>query len=174
MRHRERPRSEPGTSKTRRKRDSLALQALGEALVDLSPEDLECLALPDRLRQAVLDARQIKKHEALRRQRQYIGRLMRDVDAEPIRQFLEARSDSRRQSTGLFHAAEEWRRRLLDGGTETVSECVDSLGVDPQKLADKLAAVRRAQTESLRKGAARDLFRFLHEAIRARAPGGDR
>jgi ribosomal 50S subunit-associated protein YjgA (DUF615 family) len=99
---------------------------------------------------------------------------MRDVDAEPIRQFLEARSDSRRQSTGLFHAAEEWRRRLLDGGTETVSECVDSLGVDPQKLADKLAAVRRAQTESLRKGAARDLFRFLHEAIRARAPGGDR
>ena len=67
-------------SKTRRKKDSHALQDLGEALVALKPAQLERIALPERLADAVAEARRITGFEARRRQMQYIGKIMRDVD----------------------------------------------------------------------------------------------
>lgn len=72
-------------SKSARKREYLALQKLGEELITLKESDLEALPLDDNLREAVMEARQIKAHGALRRQKQYIGKLMRHVDPEPIR-----------------------------------------------------------------------------------------
>src|SRR5438105_8186511 len=78
----------PDPSKTRRKAEMHALQDLGEALVALSPARLARLSLPERLADAVVEARSITKWEARRRQMQFIGRLMRNVDAEPIRAHL--------------------------------------------------------------------------------------
>ncbi|MCJ7838452.1 MAG: DUF615 domain-containing protein, partial [Burkholderiales bacterium] len=72
-------------SKTRRKKDMLALQELGEQLVGLNEQQLEIMQLPESLLEAVQEARRLTKHEARRRQMQYIGRLMRDIDAAPIR-----------------------------------------------------------------------------------------
>lgn len=72
-------------SKSARKREYLALQKLGEELITLKESELEALPLDDNLREAVMEARQIKAHGALRRQKQYIGKLMRHVDPEPIR-----------------------------------------------------------------------------------------
>ena len=72
-------------SKSARKREYIALQKLGEELIALRESDLDGLPLDDRLREAVMDARQIKAHGALRRQRQYIGKLMRHIDPEPLR-----------------------------------------------------------------------------------------
>ena len=72
-------------SKSARKREYIALQKLGEELITLKESDLDSLPLDDNLREAVLEARQIRAHGALRRQKQYIGKLMRHIDPEPIR-----------------------------------------------------------------------------------------
>ena len=72
-------------SKSARKREYIALQKLGEELIALKVSELDSLPLDDGLREAVMEARQIKAHGALRRQKQYIGKLMRHIDPEPIR-----------------------------------------------------------------------------------------
>ena len=72
-------------SKSARKREYIALQKLGEELIALKASDLDRLPLDDNLRDAVLEARQMKAHGALRRQKQYIGKLMRHIDPEPLR-----------------------------------------------------------------------------------------
>ncbi len=72
-------------SKSARKREYLALQKLGEQLITLKQSDLDSLSLDDNLREAVMEARQIKAHGALRRQKQYIGKLMRHIDPELLR-----------------------------------------------------------------------------------------
>lgn len=167
MKRRKVSRTEGRPSKTRLKKDSASLQALGEALIDLPPEALEDLQLPDRLKEALSDARRIRKHEALRRQRQYIGRLMRDVDPAPIREFLQSRDTGHKEETRLFHAAETWRQRLIDGTGDTVTACVENLGVDRQELEGVLSDLRQAPSQSLRKAASRRLFRLLHDALHA-------
>ena len=72
-------------SKSARKRDFLALQKLGEDLITLKETDLREIGLDEDLLEAVLEARRIKSNSALRRQKQYIGKIMRSVDPEPIR-----------------------------------------------------------------------------------------
>ncbi len=75
-------------SKSARKREYIALQKLGEELITLKEADLGNLPLDDNLREAVIEARQMKAHGALRRQKQYIGKLMRHIDPEPLRTEL--------------------------------------------------------------------------------------
>ena len=76
-------------SKSARKRAYLALQKLGEELITLRESDLQAMPLDEELRDAVLEARRIKAHGALRRQKQYIGKLMGRIDPDPIREALE-------------------------------------------------------------------------------------
>jgi ribosome-associated protein len=76
-------------SKSARKREHLARQKLGEELITLREGDLRSLALDEDLFEAVMEARGIKSHGALRRQKQYIGKIMRHMDPEPIRAALE-------------------------------------------------------------------------------------
>lgn len=77
-------------SKTKRKQEMHDLQTLGASLVDLPLGMLEKLDLSDNLRRAVMEARQMRSHGARRRQIQYIGRLMRDIDPAPLRARLHA------------------------------------------------------------------------------------
>ncbi len=100
-------------SKTRRKKQMDELQRVGAALVKLSADQLARIELPEALRDAVHEARRFTKHEALRRQVQYIGRIMRDMDCEPIARQLAALSAPSRRQTALFHVAERWRDELL-------------------------------------------------------------
>jgi len=72
-------------SKSARKREYLALQKLGEELITLKQSDLDALPLDENLREAVMEAQQMKAHGALRRQKQYIGKLMRHIDPGPLR-----------------------------------------------------------------------------------------
>jgi len=76
-------------SKSARKRDYLARQRLGEELIPLQEYELRSLGLGEDLVDAVLEAKRMKKHGALRRQKQYIGRLMGRIDPEPVREALE-------------------------------------------------------------------------------------
>ena len=75
-------------SKSERKREHLALQKLGEALITLQEHDLRAMDLDEELLEAVLQAKRISKRGALRRQKQYIGKLMGRLDPEPVRKAL--------------------------------------------------------------------------------------
>jgi len=83
LEHPERP------SRSARKRNALRLQQLGVRLTRLQPARLQTLGLPDPLLEAVLEARRLRSRPALARQHQYIGRLMREVDSEPIERALD-------------------------------------------------------------------------------------
>ena len=95
-------------SKTRKKREMHELQALGVALVALPEWQLNAMALDRGLLAAMLEAKRIKSHEAKRRQMQYIGRLMRDVDAAPIRARMAELEGSSAQANA--------RHRRLEAG----------------------------------------------------------
>src|SRR5262245_15237340 len=82
-----------GPSRTQRKNASLELQKLGEALLDLRPGPFAALPLPELLRDAILEAKRLKSHEAKRRQLQYIGKLMRRLDEESIAAIAKAVGD---------------------------------------------------------------------------------
>lgn len=79
----------PKPSKSAKKREYLALQKLGEELITLRESELLELPIDESLLEAVMEARLIKAHGALRRQKQYIGKIMRHTDPEPIREALE-------------------------------------------------------------------------------------
>ncbi len=101
-------------SKTQRKKEMHALQAIGEQLVELDAHKLAEFDLPEILSDAIHQARSMQKHGARRRQLQYIGRLMREVDALPIQQKLETWHQASVQQTARLHHLERWRERLLN------------------------------------------------------------
>ena len=100
-------------SKTRRKKEMHALQNLGERLVQLDPKRLPMFDLPDVLVEAIREARCMRAHGARRRQMQLIGKLMRDVDPEPIQKKLDMINRAGVQETAWLHLLERWRDRLL-------------------------------------------------------------
>jgi ribosome-associated protein len=150
-------------SKTRRKQLQHELQAIGEELVEISEARLASLDLPERLLDAVMDARRITAHEARRRQMQYIGKIMRVVDPAPIRTALEGwRTHAHRHTLG-HKQVEAWRERLIS---------------DPDSIAELLAEHPGADARALRalaEGAVRERangqpprsYRALYQALRA-------
>lgn len=117
-------------SKTSRKKAMHALQELGEALVELPPEKLAELDLPERLCDAIREARRITSHEARRRQLQYVGRLMREVDPAPLRAQMEAWAQAPRREKALMHHLENWRDRLLDEPQALDELCAAHPGIE--------------------------------------------
>ena len=105
--------SELPPSKTRLKQQMHALQDIGEQLIQLDLRRLTELSLPEGLTEAILEAKRMRKHGAIRRQMQFIGKLMRNVDATPIKQKLEAWNSVSLQQTAWLHGLERWRERLL-------------------------------------------------------------
>src|SRR2546430_8027112 len=122
--------SEP-PSKSERKRAMHELQALGEALIALDPDRLARLDLPERLADAITAARGITKHEGRRRQLQFVGKLMRDVDAAPIKAALMQWQRGSNAARARFARLEHWRDRVL---------------AEPDGLAHFLAAYPNADT----------------------------
>ena len=153
-------------SKSERKRRSDDLQSLGEALIDLPDSEFNELPLPEALRDAVLLARKITKHGGLYRQKQYIGKLMRKIDAEPIRAALEAKHERERVEALRFRRIEQWRDRLLQEGASAIERLAAEVpGIDVTAVTDLVARARMEQPTSDSSGASRALFRLLREAF---------
>jgi ribosome-associated protein len=156
-------------SKTQRKREMLALQGLGEELTGLKAQQLAALELPERLHEAVREAQRLSQNfGAHRRQLRYIGRLMREVDAQPLREKLAALRGSSRAHTAWLHRIERWRKRLLTED-EALSEfalvCPDT---DFQRLR---LLIRNARSEALENRPPRS-FRALFQELRKVFPEG--
>jgi ribosome-associated protein len=153
-------------SKSERKRRSDDLQSLGEALIDLPDSELDALPLPETLRDAVLLARKITKHGGLYRQKQYIGKLMRKIDAEPIRAALDARRERELVEALRFRRIEQWRDRLLQEGASAVERLAAEVpGIDVATVTTLVERARAEQPTGDSTGASRALFRLLREAF---------
>jgi ribosome-associated protein len=151
-------------SKTRLKQQSHELQKLGMALAALPQAKLAQLDLPERLGEALAEFRTTRTHEGRRRQLQFVGKLMREVDPEPLREAVaEARLGSARD-TLLLHEAERWRDALLaddDAMTRWLRQHADC---DAQRLRSLVRAARREATlppEQRNPRNARELFQFI-------------
>ncbi|AHE99161.1 ribosome biogenesis factor YjgA [Thioalkalivibrio paradoxus] len=155
-------------SRSQRKRESSALQDLGAALVKLPPQRVRAMDLPDTLRAAVLEAQGIASRGALRRQMQYIGRLMRAVDPAPIDAQLAALRGESERARADFHALERWRERLLADDSALTEWLESHPAADAQHLRQLIRNARREAAEGKPPRASRALFRFLA----ASRPGG--
>jgi ribosome-associated protein len=157
-------------SKTRRKHAMHALQNLGEALVALDPKRLSELELPERLVDALAQARGIRAHEGRRRQIQYIGKLMREIDPAPVEAALVRWSSGAQEGNARFAAVERWRDDLMRDDAAVDRFVLAHPAADRAVLA---TLVRDARTERLR-GAPpkrfRELFRHLKATLEGAAP----
>lgn len=152
-------------SKSARKRAAHAAQELGEELIRMRDSDLGALNLPESLVEAVRDARRISSRGGGARQRQYIGKLMRDVDLEPIQAFLAARSKTDAREAERFKRVETWRERLITEGEPALEELERwRPGLDREEWLRRLNA---AQEERARTGATGTAGRELFRALRA-------
>ncbi len=153
-------------SKSQVKREMHALQKLGEELVTLSGTELARIALPDDLREAVALAQRLNQRGAHKRQLQYIGRLMRDIDPEPIQRDLDRLRNRDASQTAHFHRIERWRDRLLEEG-DTALEALfaDHPHLDRQHLRQLLRNAQQEQRADKPPRAARELFRYLRDAL---------
>ena len=155
-------------SKSARKRHSDDLQSLGDALIELSAAELDALPLPEQLRDAVDLAKRITAHGGLYRQKQLIGKLMRKIDAEPIREAMNARRDRERVEALRFHRIEQWREKLLAEGVEAVARLKTEFpNIDDAAIRSLTERARKEQQTSSQKitPAGRELFRVLRESM---------
>jgi len=149
-------------SKSQMKRDMLALQALGEKLVALSADQLAQLDLPEILTSALLQAKQIKQHGAKRRQFQYIGRLMRDVNSEDILAQYENITQQSAQAIQQLHKIEKWRERLLEQGDEAIQALIEEFpDLDRNQLRQLIRTARQEQAQNKPPRAYRKIFQLI-------------
>ena len=155
-----------GPSRSQLKREAEALQALGAELVKLSESKLAEIPMPERLRDAVMEARRIKSHGALRRQMQFVGRVMREIEAEPIQQALERLRSRDRTAASRFHQLEQWRDRLIDEGDKALAEWLDEHPEsDRQHLRQLVRNAAKEKKTGKPAGAGRALFRYVREVV---------
>ena len=151
-------------SKTRRKRTMEALQKLGEALLTFDNDALLKLDLPEPLLDALHTANRIKAHGARRRQLQYIGKLMRQLDTAPIEAAVQARQHQHTTNTREFHLLEELREALITGGDTTLATVLQHFPMaDRQRLRKLARQARKEREDNQPPKASRTLFRYLRE-----------
>lgn len=154
-------------SKTRRKQQMHALQALGQKLVELAPHRLERIqsVLPEDLLSAILEARRIKSHEGRRRQLQYIGKLMRSVDAQAIEAALALDDERHQGSVHIMHRAEHWRDGLIDGTLSLTTFIEQFPEAARQNLPALLSQARKEKSAARPPKQQRQLYRVLHQIL---------
>ncbi|HXH03280.1 MAG TPA: ribosome biogenesis factor YjgA [Candidatus Competibacteraceae bacterium] len=148
------------------KREAEALQALGERLVALKDSELTRLPLPEELAEAVHAARTITSFGARRRQLQYIGKLMRRIDAEPIRAALAALEASSAAAKRRLHRLEQLTAALLEDEARTLEALLaEHPAADVQRIRQLARNARKERDQGKPPAARRALFRYLRELI---------
>ena len=151
-------------SKTQLKKASHELQDLGAALVEMPDDRLAGLEMDESLRDAIREYRRTRSHEGRRRQMQYIGKLMRRADVEPLREAVAALQLGRAQDALALHEAEHWRTDLMGSDDALARWAAAHPESDLQQLRSLVRAARKdaAASPEQRSGRAyRDLFKFI-------------
>jgi len=160
----------PKRSKTQQKRDAKAAQALGAELIALTVTQLNTLFdkldLPDTLHEALFMCRSIKAHEARRRQLQYIGKLMRDIDIVPIQQQLAQVKRGGQVATAQLHLIERWRDRLLNEGEGAFKELLQQHpATDAKQVRQHIANAHKEVAHNQPPRSSRLLFKYLRDLL---------
>lgn len=151
-----------GKSRTRKKNEDKALQALGERLTGLPIEQLEKMDLPEDVLTAVRDARKIRSHGARRRQIRRVGALLRNIDLEGVRAALENIRLGDYRKAQAFKKIESWRDRLAAGNSLPVEEIIRTCpDADRQRLMQLVRNAWREADAGSGVKASRALFRYL-------------
>ena len=161
------------TSKTAKKKAMAALQKVGEQLIRLNNQQLAAIPLEDNLRAAIVQAQAMRTGNALRRQLQYIGKLMRSTDHESITQALKCLQDTDKRQTHLFHQTESWRDRFIDQGQPALDDFLAQYpDSDRQQLRQLLREVTKEKQQlvanpDLPPKYSRKLFKILRDILTA-------
>ncbi|MCZ4295685.1 ribosome biogenesis factor YjgA [Vibrio sinaloensis] len=148
-------------SKTEMKRDMDELQKLGEELVSLKPSVLEKFPLSEDLADAIKDAQRFK-NEARRRQLQYIGRLMRLEDPEPLQAALDKVRNKHSQATAELHKLELLRDRIIEKGDAAINDAVELYPeADRQRLRQLARQAAKEKSANKPPKASREIFQML-------------
>ena len=156
-------------SKTQLKQQSHDLQKLGQQLAELSQDQLDRAEMPESLRDALELYRRTRSHEGKRRQMQYVGKLMRQVDVEPLREAVATAELGTAQQAFQLHEIERWRAELIaddDALTRWMSAHPDT---DAQQLRSLVRAARRdtatLRPEDRQPRSVRELFQFIRPMV---------
>ena len=166
-------------SKTQLKAEADEKQALGEALLTLRADLMARLDLPDKLLDAIASAKKITNFEGRRRQMQFIGKLMRPLDAEPIREAINEQLNGSAQLTLALHLAEQWRDKLASDDEALGAWLTEYPGTDAQQLRALIRQARKDYEpekpgEAPRHGKSyREIFQLVKAAMKSKAEGGD-
>lgn len=152
-------------SKSALKREHAALQALGEQLIDYDEHVLKDLPLEDDVLEAILEARAMRSHGALRRQKQLIGKLMAGSDAEALRAALDALNRVAATEKKLFATAERWRDRIIREREPAVAEFEKFLRHPDPDLHTLVQDLARCASDRDDKRLRRTIFRHIHQAL---------
>lgn len=158
-------------SKSQRKRDMHALQALGVELEALPKDRLARVPMPEPLADAIHEARRITSHEGKRRQMQYVGRVMRGLDddeVDAIRRALEGFKGTSKAETARLHLIERWREMLLRDDDALTRFLAEHPAVDVQALRNLIRSARKEQQLGKPPRHFRELFQAIKTALDAR------
>ncbi len=162
----ENPEQDEWVSKSQLKRDAHSLTELGKKLVQLDKGSLAKISLPNNLLDAINSAKNIRQHGALKRQLQYIGKLMRKTDCEPIQAAYDAATNHYRADTKQLHVLENWRDRLLGEGDSALGELTDLYpDADRQHLRQLMRSAKKEHKLNKPPRAARELFQYLKSLL---------
>ena len=149
-------------SKTKIKKQMHELRDLGKELTDLGKDQLAQLDIPENLRDAIREMKNINKFGAQRRQIQYIGKLMREIDPAPILAKLDAWKGKSQGHVAYMHQLERWRDRLL----ENDSALTELLAAHPQADAQRLRTLIRNAQKEMEAGKPPKNFREIFQVLR--------
>ena len=152
-------------SKSARKRKAQEMKALGEQLLGLADDELRRLDLDDRLVEALELARRLKSREALRRQKQFIAKLLMSIDVEPLLALTAEREASERKHALHFKSAERWRDRLVRERRSAVDEFETAVGRPLPEIASIVEALDQAFSDREVKHLRKTLFRQVFDAL---------
>ncbi len=153
-----------GPSKSQLKRDSHHLIDVGEDILKLSDEDRASLNLPDELIDAISTALKIKSRSGLKRQRLYIGKLLRSIDSESIESQLRKIQHRHDTNTAHFKRLEKWRDSLIDNDKTTLNEVISRYPeIDRQHINQLIRTACQEKQRNKAPTASRKLFKYLHE-----------
>lgn len=161
-------------SKTRQKKQMQALQDLGVRLTELNRSQLAGLPLTPELEKAIQDSHQITKREALRRHRQYIGKLMRNADHDAIAIAVSHISEKQNRMARLFHVMEKWRDDLIEGDQQQLEAFIEQFPqVDRQHLRQLVQNARQERLKQKPPVSARKLFAVVREQLELQMDNSD-
>ncbi|MCB1663460.1 MAG: DUF615 domain-containing protein [Pseudomonadales bacterium] len=152
-------------SKSQIKREMEALQEMGKRLTELNNEQLSQVPVEENVFLAIKEYQRLTKHEAKRRQLQYLGRLMRNADAEAIAQVLNLFDSSHATHTQHFHQIETWRERLLNDPNSITAFIDEYPQVNVQHLRQLIRNTLKERDKGKDLGGYRKLFRELRELM---------